>query len=230
MTAELDDAIVVDFPLRGERWMAVTTPAARIPSHGTDMLGQRYAYDFLRVDGRRGSRFHPAGMLRTNVIGIRAQDCYAWGAPIHAPVAGHVVRTVDGVPERAWIHPVSEFARMAWNAWTFTPARLDAILGNHVILRFGDLFAAFVHLAPGSVAVAEGQTVRIGDVLGRVGHTGNSTSPHLHFQVMDSLDVMRTRGIACAFRNYEVERAGSWVPIDVGIPGSRERLRSVEPG
>ncbi len=78
--------------------------------------------------------------------------------------------------------------------------------------------------------MTEGQTVRIGDVLGRVGHTGNSTSPHLHFQLMDSLDVMRARGIPCAFRGYEVERAGSWVPVDAGIPGSRERLRSVEPG
>ena|GEM_PF-2671872 len=40
---ELDDPVVVEFPLRGEGWMAVTTPAARTPSHGVDMLGQRYA-------------------------------------------------------------------------------------------------------------------------------------------------------------------------------------------
>jgi hypothetical protein len=32
------------------------TPALRIPSHGTDMLGQRYAFDFVRIDHRRG--FH----------------------------------------------------------------------------------------------------------------------------------------------------------------------------
>ncbi|HJS27439.1 MAG TPA: M23 family peptidase, partial [Actinomycetota bacterium] len=44
---ELDDPVVVGFPLRGE-WAAATTPAHRIPSHGTDMLGQRYAFDFVR--------------------------------------------------------------------------------------------------------------------------------------------------------------------------------------
>ena len=136
---------------------------------------------------------------------------------------------VDGVPERTWIHPVSELARLAWNAWTFTPGRLGAIVGNHVVLRFGELFAAFVHLAPGTVAVSEGQRVQVGDVLGRVGHTGNSTSPHLHFQLMDSLDLMTARGIPCAFRGYEVERDGSWAAVDRGIPGPRERLRSVEP-
>jgi hypothetical protein len=53
MASELDDATIVEFPLRGARWIAVTTPGDRIPSHGTDMLGQRFAYDFLQVDGRK---------------------------------------------------------------------------------------------------------------------------------------------------------------------------------
>lgn len=230
MPAELDNPVVVEFPLRGEGWLAVTTPAARIPSHGTDLLGQRYAYDFLKVDGRRGARFHRAGMLRTNLVGVAAQDCYAWGATVHAPVDGEVVRAVDGVAERAWIHPVREIARSLWNAWTFTSDRLDAVLGNHVVVRFGEVYAAFVHLAPGTVAVTAGQQVRTGDLLGRVGHTGNSTSPHLHFQLMDSLEVMTARGIPCAFRGYEVQRRGSWVPVERGIPGARERLRSLGSG
>ena len=227
MSGELDDPVVVEFPLRGEGWMAVTTPAARIPSHGTDMLGQRYAYDFLRVDERRGAHFHPAGALRTNLIGVRARDCYAWGAEVRSPVDGEVVRAVDGVAERRWIHPVTEFARLARNAWTFTPDRLDSILGNSVVLRFGTVFAALVHLAPGTVAVTAGQRVAEGDLLGRVGHTGNSTSPHLHFQLMDSLDVMTARGVPCAFRAYERKGERGWMPVASGIPGSRERLRSV---
>jgi len=33
----------VRFPLRGQGWVAVSSPADRIPSHGTDMLGQRCA-------------------------------------------------------------------------------------------------------------------------------------------------------------------------------------------
>ena len=63
MPNELDGAVVVDFPLRGERWVAVNTPGDRIPSHGTDMLGQRFAYDLLMVDARHGLRYHPAGMV-----------------------------------------------------------------------------------------------------------------------------------------------------------------------
>nr|MDQ3554291.1 M23 family peptidase [Chloroflexota bacterium] len=40
--------ISVAFPLRGE-WVAIISPGDRVPSHGTDMLGQRFAYDFIRV-------------------------------------------------------------------------------------------------------------------------------------------------------------------------------------
>jgi hypothetical protein len=229
MAGELDDAVVVDFPLRGERWVAVTSPADRIPSHGVDMLGQRYAYDLLKVDARPGIHFHPAGTLRGSIIGGRTRECYAWGEPIHAPFDCEIVRAVDGIAERGWIHPARELAHVLWNALTFTPARLPRILGNHVIARSGDVYAGFVHLAPGSVAVTEGQLVRTGEVIGRVGHTGNSTSPHLHFQLMDSPDPMTARGVPCAFRTYEVERNGAWERVERGIPGRADRTRHVPP-
>ena len=140
--------------------------------------------------------------------------------PIHAPVDGQVIRAADGIGERGWLHPVREIAHVLWTAVTFTPDRLDRVLGNHVIIRFGeDRYAAFAHLQPGSVAVTDGQTVRVGDLLGRVGHTGNSTMPHLHFQLMDSTDPLTARGIPCAFRAYEVQRDGRWEPVRDGIPG-----------
>jgi murein DD-endopeptidase MepM/ murein hydrolase activator NlpD len=66
-------------------------------------------------------------------------------------------------------------------------------------------------------------------VLGRVGHTGNSTSPHLHFQLMDSADLMAAQGIACAFAIYDVRTDDGWRRERWGIPGPRERIRSVEP-
>jgi hypothetical protein len=140
---ELDGAVVVEFPLRGETWVAVTTPGDRIPSHGVNMLGQRYAYDLLKVDERKGVHYHPAGSLRGLLIGGRTQECYAWGANIHSPFDGEIVRAVDGVAERSWIHPVREGALMLKNALTFRASRLPSILGNHVIARSGDVFAAF---------------------------------------------------------------------------------------
>jgi hypothetical protein len=219
---------VVAFPLRGEGWVAVNSPADRVPSHGTDMLGQRYAFDLLRVDGRPGLHWHPAGWVRTLLVGVPTQECYAWGASVHAPFDGEVVRAVDGVAERRRIHPLRELLLVLWNALTFSPARLPRVLGNHVILRQGDLVAAFAHLAPGSVTVRDGQAVRLGEVIGRVGHTGNSTSPHLHFQLMDDPDPLTAKGVACAFTAYEVLRGDAWQRVERGIPGKADRVRSLD--
>ena len=225
MTNELDRPVVVDFPLRGEQWVAVNTPGDRVPSHGTDMLGQRFAYDLLMVDSRRKLHYHPGGLLRGLVIGVRTRDCYAWGAEIHAPFDGEIVRAVDGVAERSRIHPLRELVLVVRNAVTFSPERLPSVLGNHVIMQRGEIFAAFAHLATGSVVVAPGQIVQTGDVLGRVGHTGNSTAAHLHFQLMDSLDPMHAKGVPCAFRIYDVLRNGHWETVEDGIPRKVDRIR-----
>jgi hypothetical protein len=225
---ELDDPVVVDFPLRGE-WAAATTPAHKIPSHGTDQLGQRYAYDLVRIDDREGFHMHPAGTLRSYLIGGRTRDCYGWGQPVHAAFDGEVIAAVDGVPERQWLHVVRELALVLKKAFTFDPAKrgIAPIAGNHVIMRAGETFAVYAHLAPGSVAVQEGQTVRTGDVIGRVGHTGNSTAPHLHFQLMDSADPLHASGIVCAFARYLEDRGGRWEPVERGIPRKGVRIRSV---
>jgi murein DD-endopeptidase MepM/ murein hydrolase activator NlpD len=228
LVGELAGARIVEFPLRGE-WQAVQTPASRIPSHGTDMLAQRYALDLIRFDRRRGSRYHPAGGLRTLVLGVPTKECHGWGEPVHAMLDGEVVAAVDGIAERSRIHPVRELGVVLWNALTFSPDKLPQVVGNHVIVRHGDAWSSYVHLTTGSVAVRAGDLVRAGDVLGRVGHTGNSTAPHLHTQLMDGPDALVARGLPCAFRAYEVERPdGSWARVERSVPTADERIRSVD--
>lgn len=53
--------------------------------------------------------------------------------------------------------------------------------GNYVILRSQGYDIIHAHLS--NVAVAKGQAVSEGAVLGRMGSTGQSTGPHLHFEV-----------------------------------------------
>lgn len=223
--AELAGAIPVAFPLRGV-WRAMTTPAARIPSHGTDILGQRYAYDLIRLDER--DAFHPASKLRTILIGVPTRECYGWGEPVHAALDGEVVTAVDGIPERERIHPIRELVAVLWAGISYRPERgFGALAGNHVIVASGAVFHAYVHLATGSVAVAAGDRVRAGNPIGRVGHTGNSTSPHLHFQLMDGPDPLVASGVPAAFRELEVERDGTWTRVTDAIPAATDRIRSV---
>ena len=71
-----------------------------------------------------------------------------------------------------------------------------------------------------------GQRVKKGELLGRVGHSGNSFMPHLHFQLMDSCDLTAANGLPCAFEQYEVFQGGAWKTVENGIPTSLDRLRS----
>ena len=225
--------MVVDFPLRGE-WTVERTPANGVPSHGTDAFGQRYAYDFMRTDERPGVHPHPGGRLRRSLIGGRTREWCAWGQPVHAALDGRVVGARDGVSERRWLHPFVEAWDVVRNTIAFGRAerrrqRLDpaGLAGNHVIVRSSETFALYAHLTPGSVAVHEGDSVVTGQRLGRVGHTGNSTAPHLHFQLMDGADAFTANGVRCAFAAYLVRRGEGWEPVLRGEPARWQRIRPI---
>ena len=103
---------------------------------------------------------------------------------------------------------------------------IQSVTGNYIIIKCDDhIYAAFAHLKYGSVKVRIGQKVKKGDLLGCIGHSGNSFFPHLHFQLMDSDDMCSAKGIPCAFANYEVFKNGEWETITNGIPTDKDRIR-----
>lgn len=227
--------VVVEFPLRGE-WWTPNTPGTRVPSHGTDVLGQRYAYDFVRTGpGPRGTRISPRSSIRYLLQGARLRDCFGWGAPVFAATSGVVVQAADGWPERDPVHPLRDLAVAVRNGLTFDVGRmtdLRPLTGNHVIVESGHGFVVYAHAATGSVQVVAGDRVEAGQVIAAVGHSGNSTAPHLHFQLMDGRDPRTARGILCCFREYEVLDGGAWRTVRDGIPARTDHLRRLpdEPG
>lgn len=57
--------------------------------------------------------------------------------------------------------------------------------GEYVVINHHDgTMTLYAHMLSGSRKVTEGQKVSQGQVLGTVGSTGNSTGPHLHFEVI----------------------------------------------
>lgn len=68
-----------------------------------------------------------------------------------------------------------------------TTAALTTSYGNYVIIaHYNGLYTLYAHGQAGSICVSEGQAVKQGQQIMRVGSTGNSTGPHLHFEVRKS--------------------------------------------
>ncbi|MEP6984944.1 MAG: M23 family metallopeptidase, partial [Chloroflexota bacterium] len=59
-----------------------------------------------------------------------------------------------------------------WSSWGY---------GNAIVLAHGPFLTLYGHLS--SIAVRCGQLIPAGSVIGGVGSTGNSTGPHLHFEI-----------------------------------------------
>lgn len=68
-----------------------------------------------------------------------------------------------------------------------TTAALSSSYGNYIIIaHYNGLYTLYAHGQAGSIAVSQGQKVTQGQQIMRVGSTGNSTGPHLHFEVRTS--------------------------------------------
>ncbi|MBL8207092.1 MAG: M23 family metallopeptidase, partial [Blastocatellia bacterium] len=96
--------------------------------------------------------------------------------------------------------------------------------GNHVILDLGNGRYAFdTHLQPGSLRVKVGDKVKVGQVLGLVGNSGNSTEPHLHFHLSDANSPLGSEGLPYVFASFEVQgKGGNWKAADKDVVEKHE--------
>ena len=119
----------------------------------------------------------------------------AYGTEIHAVADGVVTQVGDGIPQNT---PGAKSLAV--------PITLETIGGNHVIMEIGNgLFAFYAHMQPGSLRVKVGDKVTRGQVLGLLGNTGNSSEPHLHFQICNANSELGSEGLPYAFASFEVQ-------------------------
>jgi murein DD-endopeptidase MepM/ murein hydrolase activator NlpD len=168
------NTILLQPPVRGQ-W-AIMNP----PGHA------KLAFDFLTVDDRK-SPYKDVSLLRHIVSSIPVDATLAWNMPVFAVMDGTVVAASDGTPDRERISMAKDLIRLLLFGPKLVPP-FSALGGNYVILKCEAVFPLYAHLKNGSVLVRAGDVVRAGDLLGRIGNSGASLQPHLHFQVMHSAD------------------------------------------
>ena len=127
---------------------------------------ERYAIDYIQSDDE--------GHIVFPDDDSKLSDFPAYGKPVLAVSNAKVVKVVNRFPN-------------------VKPGVLDPDLtlkeagGNYVILDIGGgKYAFYAHLKPNSIEVKVGDRVSSGQKIARLGNSGNTTFPHLHFQVVDA--------------------------------------------
>jgi murein DD-endopeptidase MepM/ murein hydrolase activator NlpD len=184
---------VIGPPVDGSGWQALSGAGDNNSHHrrqilvlgGHPALPNRHAIDWKRTEN--GASF--SGPEGDNV------SYYSYGKQVLAVANGTVVAIKDGIPDNAPGHVGAEALKLS----------LETIGGNLVALDLGQgQFAQYMHLQPGSVRVKVGQRVRKGEVLAKVGNSGSSFEPHLHFEVTTSPSIGVGEGLPYVFDEYEV--------------------------
>jgi len=169
-------------PFRGQ-WLVANGGTRRDNSHSWEVLTQRYAYDFVKVDARGQTH---AG------AGDHLSHYYCYEAEVLAPAAGTVVRVKNGVRDYQGVgdHTLD---------WKTTDFR-----GNHVVIRHGKGEYSFIaHFRQGSIRVRKGEQVESGQCIGLCGNSGHSTEPHIHVHVQSGPVMWFSRGLPVRFFAFE---------------------------
>ena len=165
---------------------------------------QRFAIDFYitqEVEPGKRRSYRDRGKQNT--------DYFAYGQDVLAPADGTVVMVVDGIPDN-------------------TPGQVDFYyrLGNSVVISLGNgEYVHLCHLQTGSMQVRVGDKLSRGQVVAKCGNSGNSTVPHLHFQLTDGPLVSHAASLPAYFSGVQKDGA---VRGDV-LPLSGDRLTQPPP-
>jgi hypothetical protein len=182
--------VVIGPPLRGQRYISADSccdatrhTRAALAVNGRVWMAQRFAVDWEQLDA--GSRIYagPREKLQSYAI---------FGQSVLAVADATVASVVDGLPEQI----PGQFP---------SNIPLDQADGNSVILDLGNgRFALYAHMQPGSIRVKAGDHVKLGQVIGLVGDSGNSVAPHLHFQVMQGPTSLSSNGLPYEINRFEI--------------------------
>jgi hypothetical protein len=208
---------IVAPPLRGTDWLAGDASHNGAPFNDVDGTidaahrrtgllnfgqAQRYDIDYVKykiVNGR-GETF--AGPAAKNA------SYFCYGEKIYNVASGRVVEVYDELLDNV-PHQPPPYALNFINAG-----------GNHVIVDIGNgHYAFYAHMKPHSMppAIKVGAFVSAGQVLGRVGNTGSSTEPHLHFHIVNGPSFLAAQGIPYEMNAFS---AGTSSVLHMGPDGT----------
>ena len=128
-----------------------------------------------------------------------------------APIEGAVIQTSDNWPDNTMVNLINTVFIWFRATFLFRPkingSKIDIRpnVGNYVMIQSETGEIVFLaHMRSGSVKVVVGQRVAVGQIIGEVGNSGNTTAPHLHINLFDQMDnPLQAQVLPFVFRHYE---------------------------
>ncbi|MEI8174287.1 MAG: M23 family metallopeptidase, partial [Deltaproteobacteria bacterium] len=191
------------FPVKGDVQMAFL-PLSYI--HHRASASQEFAMDLVGANQKDATSF--TEMSRPNPRAL--SDYSIWGREVLSMGDGVVVEMGDKFPEE----PMRDPARFTQPGYVTSLLKdlvpkigwTNTVAGNYVVIDHGNgEFSAYCHLQEGSIRVKPGDKVNKAMVIAKVGNTGNSGAPHLHFQLMDSQNFLIANGLPMMFQNVPAQ-------------------------
>ena len=131
--------------------------------------------------------------------GKKNTDYPGWGRPLIAPADGVIVHTRSDRPDQ----PVGDESNPDYFADEFKKYG-GGDPGNHLVIDHGNgEFSGIAHFMAGSMLVKEGDRVKQEQTLGKLGHSGDTTEPHVHYQLQAGPDFTNSDGLPCKFTNVD---------------------------
>jgi hypothetical protein len=191
------------FPVKGDVQMAFL-PLSYI--HHRASASQEFAMDLVGANQKDAASFTDISRPKPGKL----SDYSIWGREVLAIGDGVVSEIGDKFPEERMSDP-AKFAKPGYAiglikelipkiGWT------NAVAGNYVVIDHANgEFSVYCHLQEGSIRVKPGDRVNKAMVIAKVGNTGNSGAPHLHFQLMDSRNFLTANGLPMMFENVPAQ-------------------------
>jgi hypothetical protein len=179
-------------PFKG-KWTVVNGGLTKKLSHSWSIPAQRYAYDFVIVDDEGKSASEDWRSF---------SSYYCYDQDIIAPADGEVVALYDKYKD-TFVDGVLAYCDSG------------NIAGNYIVIKHNDSeYSAIAHLVPHSIKVKKGDFVKQGQVIAKCGNSGNSSEPHIHYQLQSGKSFFLSAGLPIVFSDIKASQKENYSVLD----------------
>ncbi|MCL2574796.1 MAG: M23 family metallopeptidase [Defluviitaleaceae bacterium] len=180
----------VDYILPFEgKWTVFNGGVTKDLSHSWDIISQRYAYDFIIMDDE-GKSF--------NDDNTSLQSYFCYGKNVVAPADGIVVKVSNKHKDSR-----ANGTKVFCDTWD--------IRGNFIVIKHAEgEYSLCAHLVPHSITVQKGEKVTQGQIIAKCGNSGNTSEPHLHFQLQTGKSFFTSAGLPISFVSINAQEKANY--------------------